>query len=85
MELHTDATIEGLGAILLQIFLEDNQLHPVYFVSKKTTNAERKYCSYELEVLAVVKALKKLRVYLIGFPFKIVTDCAAFEKTMKKK
>lgn len=54
-------------------------------MSKKTTDAERKYSSYELEVLAIVDALKKFRVYLLGFPFKIITDCAAFEKTMNKK
>lgn len=54
-------------------------------MSKKTTDAEKKYSSYELEVLAIVEALKKLRVYLLGHRFKIVTDCSAFQKTMDKK
>lgn len=85
MELHTDASADGYGAILFQRSYEDNQLHPVYYVSKKTTDAERKYCSYELEVLAIIEALKKLRVYLLGSKFKIITDCSAFEKTMNKK
>ena len=40
--------------------------------------------SYELEVLAVVKAIKKFRVYLIDISFKIVTDCQAFTLTLKK-
>ena len=41
--------------------------------------------SYELEVLAVIEAVKKFRVYLHGMKFKIVTDCAAFSQTMKKR
>lgn len=47
--------------------------------------AEKKYSSYELEVLAIVQALKKFRVYLLGCKFKIITDCAAFQKTVNKK
>ncbi|GFX11022.1 uncharacterized protein TNCV_512821 [Trichonephila clavipes] len=54
-------------------------------MSKKTNTAEEKYDSYELEVLAIINALKKFRVYLLGQPFKIVTDCSAFQKTMQKK
>ncbi|GFY67341.1 hypothetical protein TNIN_162711 [Trichonephila inaurata madagascariensis] len=53
-------------------------------MSKKTNAAEEKYSSYELEVLAIVAALKKLRVYLLGHKVKIVTDCSAFQKTMGK-
>ncbi|GFS39187.1 transposon Tf2-9 polyprotein [Trichonephila inaurata madagascariensis] len=83
-ELHTDACKQGYGAILLQE-AEDGKLHPVYYMSKKTNTAEEKYDSYELEVLAIINALKKFRVYLLGQHFKIVTDCSAFQKTMYKK
>ncbi|GFX55195.1 retrovirus-related Pol polyprotein from transposon 17.6 [Trichonephila clavipes] len=83
-ELHTDACKQGYGAILLQE-AEDGKLHPVYYMSKKTNTAEEKYDSYELEVLAIINALKKIRVYLLGQPFKIVTDCSAFQKTMQKR
>ncbi|GFT14880.1 transposon Tf2-8 polyprotein [Trichonephila clavipes] len=83
-ELHTDACKQGFGAILLQE-AEDGKLHPVYYMSKKTNTAEEKYDSYELEVLAIINALKKFRVYLLGQHFKIVTDCSAFQKTMQKK
>ncbi|GFX45308.1 transposon Tf2-8 polyprotein [Trichonephila clavipes] len=54
-------------------------------MSKKTNTAEEKYDSYELEVLAIINALKKFRVYLLGQHFKIVPDCSAFQKTMQKK
>lgn len=84
MELHTDASKNGYGAILFQVSQEDNLFHPVYYFSKKTTDAEKKYSSYELEVLAIIEALKKLRIYLLGYHFKIITDCAAFQKTMSK-
>ncbi|GFU41667.1 retrovirus-related Pol polyprotein from transposon 17.6 [Trichonephila clavipes] len=83
-ELHTDASQQGYGAVLLQE-AEDGKLHPVQYMSQKTTQAEEKYSSYELEVLAVVNALKKFRTYLLGNHFKIITDCSAFQKTMDKK
>ncbi|CAK9834317.1 Transposon Tf2-9 polyprotein [Anthophora retusa] len=84
-ELHTDASKFGYGAILLQKDDCDSGLHPVYFASGKTTPAEERYSSYELEVLAIIKSLKKFRVYLLGIPFRIVTDCRAFALTMRKK
>jgi len=84
-ELHTDASIDGYGAILLQKNEEDGAFHPVYYASGKTSTAERRYTSYELEVLAITKALVKFRVYLLGINFKIVTDCRAFTLTMNKK
>ncbi|GBL74512.1 Transposon Ty3-I Gag-Pol polyprotein, partial [Araneus ventricosus] len=83
-ELHSDASQQGYGAVLLQE-AEDGKLHPVQYMSKKTTPAEEKYNSYELEVLAVVNALRKFRTYLMGNYFKIITDCSAFQRTMDKK
>ncbi|GFV21606.1 transposon Tf2-9 polyprotein [Trichonephila clavipes] len=84
LELHTDASKFGYGAILLQQS-DDNKLHPVHYFSKKTTPQEEKYSSYELKVLAVIESVKKFRNYLVGNKFKIVTDCSAFQKTMSKK
>lgn len=84
-EVHTDASQLGYGMVLLQRDAEDNLMHLVYFASRKTTPAEEKYCSYELEVLAVVNALKKFRVYLAEVKFKIVADCQVFALIMKKK
>lgn len=84
-ELHTDASKHGLGSMILQKDGEDNQWHPVYYASWKTSEVEERYSSYELEALAVIKALRKFRVYLLGMPFRIVTDCKAFVQTMSKK
>lgn len=33
----------------------------------------------------MIEALEKFRVYLLGLKFKVVTDCAAFTQTMRKK
>ncbi|GFU53969.1 transposon Tf2-9 polyprotein [Trichonephila clavipes] len=83
-ELHTDASQQGYGAVLLQE-AEDGKLHPVQYMSQKTTPAEEKYSSYELEFLAVVNALKKFRTYLLENHFKIITDCSAFQRLWTKK
>lgn len=83
-ELHTDASKEGYGAVLLQKS-DDGRFHPIYYMSKQTTSAEKNYSAYHLEVLAVVRAVERFRVYLLGVPFKIVTDCVAFKHTVKAK
>lgn len=83
-ELHVDASKHGFGSILFQE-TDDGKLHPVYYMSKKTTPSQENFTSYELEVLAIIKSLKKFRIYLLGTNFKIITDCEAFNKTMAKK
>lgn len=82
-ELHTDASSKGYGACLLQ--KKEGAFHPVAFYSKKTTKEEARYHSFELETLAVIKALRHFRVYLQGIPFRIVTDCSSLTLTLKKK
>ena len=62
-ELHTDVRQEGCGIILMQESLADPQIHPVYFMSRKTTPAEKTYFSYEQEVLAITTVLKKFRIH----------------------
>uniref|UniRef100_W8B0Q9 Retrotransposable element Tf2 155 kDa protein type 3 n=1 Tax=Ceratitis capitata TaxID=7213 RepID=W8B0Q9_CERCA len=84
-EIHTDASKHGYGGVLLQKDPDDQQFHPIQFISRKTRPEEEKYHSYELEVLAIIQALKKWRIYVIDKRFKIVSDCNAFALTMKKK
>jgi len=64
-ELHTDASCHGFGAILCQRDDVDQLFHPVHYANWKTSDAESKYSSYELEVLAIIRALNKFRVYLL--------------------
>ncbi|GFV23799.1 retrovirus-related Pol polyprotein from transposon 17.6 [Trichonephila clavipes] len=84
LELHTDASSLGLGAVLLQKS-DDGLFHPIHYFSRKTTVQQEKYSSYELQVLAIIEALKKFRSNLLGTKFKIITDCDAIQKTMHKK
>lgn len=83
-ELHTDASSQGFGAVLLQRQV-DGRFHPVSYYSRRATAPESRYHSFELEALAVVYAVRRFRVYLSGMPFKIVTDCSALVLTMSKK
>lgn len=82
--MHTDASKHGIGGILLQ---KDNLglFRPVSYYSRKTTPDEQKFHSFELKTLAVVSSLNRFRVYPIGIPFKILTDCNALRTTLSKR
>lgn len=82
VELHTDASAIGYGAVLMQ--RKQGKLHAIAYFSKRTTTAESKYHSYELETLAVVNAVKHFRHYLHGRKFLVVTDCSSLRATRKK-
>jgi transposase InsO family protein len=77
VEVHSDASKEGVAAILLEADEEGDPLRPVLYLSKATTEAEKSYHAYKLELLAIVFALMKLRTYLLGKKFTIRTDCQA--------
>ncbi|XP_071571820.1 uncharacterized protein [Temnothorax nylanderi] len=62
-ELHTDASSHGFGAILLQKQSE-GYFGPIAYFSKSTTDCEKNYHSFELETLAIVKAVERFHVYL---------------------
>ncbi|MCO5607220.1 hypothetical protein L7F22_061413 [Adiantum nelumboides] len=64
----TDASDYALGAALYQ----DGR--PVAFESKKLSDAEMRYPTYEKELYAVIHALKKWRHYLYGSKFIAWTD-----------
>lgn len=83
-ELHTDASSKGFGAALMQK-QDDGKFHPVAFYSKKATDQESRYHSFELETLAIVYALRRFETFLKGLTFKVITDCSALQQTLKKK
>ncbi|CAK1595076.1 unnamed protein product [Parnassius mnemosyne] len=83
IELHTDASSEGYGAVLIQ---KVNHLpHVIAYFSHRTTGAESRYHSYELETLAVVKAVEHFRHYLYGRKFTVFTDCSSLKASHSKK
>nr|KAG5686665.1 hypothetical protein BaRGS_031375 [Batillaria attramentaria] len=70
--LRTDASNDGVGAILMQE--HEGKLHLVSYGSKKLSSAERKYSTIEKECLAIVWEVKKFQLYLQGVPFVLQTD-----------
>jgi len=83
VELHTDASAQGFGAVLLQR-KEDKKLHPIFYFSKATTKDVAKYHSFELETLAIIYALRRFRIYVQGSRFRIVTDCNSLTLTLNR-
>ena len=72
--LETDASKEGLGAVLLQES-DDGQYHPVAFASCELKGGEPKYHSSKLEFLALKWAVtEQFREYLQYQPFTIHMD-----------
>lgn len=73
-QVHTDASSVALSGLLLQ-GPTSTQLHMVYAVSKKTTETESKYHSSRLELFTIIWTLNRLRPYLLGIRFTVLTDC----------
>ncbi|UYV84027.1 hypothetical protein LAZ67_X000905 [Cordylochernes scorpioides] len=54
-------------------------MHPVHYMCKETNKPNKNIVAMNLEVLAVVEAVKKFRIYLLGIKFKIVTYYSELE------
>ena len=73
-QLETDASSEGLGAVLSQK-QPDGKWHPVAFGSRELKGGEAKYPSSKLEFLALKWAItEQFREYLQYQPFTMLTD-----------
>lgn len=73
--LHTDASrLKGLGFVLKQR-QDDNSWRMVQAGSRFITETESRYAMIEIELLGIVWAVKKCRIFLQGLPhFEVVTD-----------
>ena len=74
--LETDASIDGIGAVLSQQ-QHDKCTHPVAFASRSLSPSERNYGITDLENLAVVWAISHFRCYLYGHAVTIYTNHSA--------
>lgn len=70
--LQTDASSYGLGAVLSQQFEDGEKV--IAYLSRSLTKQEQKLTVTEKECLAVIWSVEKLRHYLEGVHFKIITD-----------
>ena len=75
-----DASQQAVGAVLMQD--QGRGLQPVAFESRKLSPAERNYPIHEIELLAVVHALKVWRCYLEGTQFYTNTDHQSLQYLM---
>ena len=64
----TDASGIAIGGVLQQ------EGRPVAFTSRKLKDYEKNYATHDLELLAVIHALKLWRHYLLGQKFSLSTD-----------
>lgn len=86
IELKVDASNTAIGATLEQY---SNEIHePLAHFSRKLTSTQRKYSTFDRELLAIYTAIKHFRYYLEGKEFVIFTDhkpltTALFSKTEK--
>lgn len=71
-QVRVDACGTAIGAVLQQD--HGKGLQPVAFDSRKLSPAEQRYHPRELELCALIHALKNWRHYLMGRRFQMITD-----------
>lgn len=84
-QLHTDASKSGIAGILLQRPNKESPFSAVAYYSRRTSPEESRFTSDDLETLAVVASMQRFRVYLLGVPFTVVTDCNSLRATFEKR
>ncbi|XP_071924914.1 uncharacterized protein [Coffea arabica] len=70
---YSDASGEGLGCVLMQ------NGKVIAYASRRLKSHEQNYPTHDLELVAVIFALKKWRHYLYGVTFEVYTDHKSFK------
>ena len=76
--IQVDASLRGLGAVLLQ----NNK--PMAFASKSLSSTEQRYANIERELLAIVFRCERFHTYIYGKNFSIESDHKPLEMIQQK-
>jgi hypothetical protein len=71
--INTDASVRAIGAVLMQRD-KDGRINIVSTASHIPTPAEQRYTTCELELIAIVYALRKFRICIYGHKVTLNTD-----------
>jgi hypothetical protein len=82
--LFTDASGSGLGAALFQ-GANWKEASPIAYESHLMTPAERNYPVHEQELLAVIHALQKWKMLLLGMKVNVMTDHHSLTYLLKQR
>ena len=81
-ELMCDASDYVVGVVLGQ--RKGRVFHAIYYANKVLNDAQINYATTEKEMLAIVYALEKFRLYLVGSKVIVYTDHAAIKYLLNK-
>ena len=76
-ELHTDASVYGLGAVLSQRINDEEKV--IAYASKSLNKAQQNYTVSDRECLAIIWGIRHYRSYLLGKKFELFTDHSALQ------
>src|SRR6266540_3156136 len=75
--LYTDASKEGIGAVLCQKDEDVNANYVIQYYSRTLAEGQRNWFTTNLECLAIIEAIRHFDAYLRNRPFTLYTDYEA--------
>lgn len=83
IHIYTDASLQGIGAVMKQPQLNDNKNKtekPVAYFSRKLNESQKRKKAIYLECLAIKEAVKYWQHFLMGKRFKVFSDHKPLER-----
>ena len=80
IELHTDASKVGIGAMLIQRV--NGEIHYLGFRSRVLNKAELNYSIPKKDLISIIEHIKYFEYILRGITFQLYTDSRVIKETM---